>query len=137
MGDILIVDDERDIRELISDILKDEGFTTRLAGNSDECMDQVNEDGQRNRPSGRKSQAGEGALQSADVRRQSLHLPEALLYGFQALGYEIETFSEPLFQGVVEFLVHGLAHLLQGPTEVNRGWPLRRQKRHGMMQPRI
>ena len=32
MGDILIVDDERDIRELISDILKDEGFTTRLAG---------------------------------------------------------------------------------------------------------
>ncbi|WP_380052349.1 sigma-54-dependent transcriptional regulator [Falsihalocynthiibacter sp. SS001] len=41
MGDILIVDDERDIRELISDILKDEGFTTRLASNSEECMDQV------------------------------------------------------------------------------------------------
>jgi two-component system nitrogen regulation sensor histidine kinase NtrY len=35
--DILIVDDERDIRELISDILEDEGFTTRLAGNSDEA----------------------------------------------------------------------------------------------------
>ena len=34
MSDILIVDDERDIRELISDILKDEGFSTRLAGNS-------------------------------------------------------------------------------------------------------
>ena len=30
MSDILIVDDERDIRELISDILKDEGFATRL-----------------------------------------------------------------------------------------------------------
>ena len=42
MGDILIVDDERDIRELISDILKDEGYTTRLAGNSDECMSHVN-----------------------------------------------------------------------------------------------
>ncbi len=41
MGDILIVDDERDIRELISDILKDEGYTTRLASNSDECMAQV------------------------------------------------------------------------------------------------
>jgi len=38
MSDILIVDDERDIRELISDILKDEGFSTRLAGTSDECM---------------------------------------------------------------------------------------------------
>lgn len=41
MGDILIVDDERDIRELISDILKDEGFSTRLAGNSDQAMQQV------------------------------------------------------------------------------------------------
>ena len=42
MSDILIVDDERDIRELISDILKDEGFTTRLAANSDECMSEIN-----------------------------------------------------------------------------------------------
>lgn len=41
MGDILITDDERDIRELISDILKDEGFTTRLAANSDECMKEI------------------------------------------------------------------------------------------------
>jgi two-component system nitrogen regulation response regulator NtrX len=38
MSDILIVDDERDIRELISDILEDEGYTTRRAGNSDEAM---------------------------------------------------------------------------------------------------
>jgi two-component system nitrogen regulation response regulator NtrX len=42
MSDILIVDDERDIRELISDILRDEGFTTRLAANSDECMAEIN-----------------------------------------------------------------------------------------------
>ncbi len=41
MGDILITDDERDIRELISDILQDEGFTTRLAGNSDDCMAEI------------------------------------------------------------------------------------------------
>ena len=41
MGDILITDDERDIRELISEILLDEGFTTRLAGTSDECMAQI------------------------------------------------------------------------------------------------
>jgi two-component system nitrogen regulation response regulator NtrX len=33
MSDILVVDDERDIRELICDILEDEGFTTRRAGN--------------------------------------------------------------------------------------------------------
>ena len=42
MSDILIVDDERDIRELISDILKDEGFPTRLASNSDEAMAAIN-----------------------------------------------------------------------------------------------
>ena len=44
MGDILIVDDERDIRELISEILQDEGFTTRLAANSDQAMAKVNAD---------------------------------------------------------------------------------------------
>lgn len=38
MGDILVVDDERDIRELIADILRDEGFSTRVAGSSDDCM---------------------------------------------------------------------------------------------------
>lgn len=41
MGDILIVDDERDIRELVADILEDEGFSTRLAGNSSECVNQL------------------------------------------------------------------------------------------------
>ncbi|MGY3670551.1 nitrogen assimilation response regulator NtrX [Marinovum sp. KMM 9989] len=44
MSDILIVDDERDIRELIGDILEDEGYSTRLAGGSDECMAALNEE---------------------------------------------------------------------------------------------
>ena len=43
MSDILIVDDEKDIRELISEILIDEGYSTRLAGNSEECLGQVSE----------------------------------------------------------------------------------------------
>ncbi|MCL7463978.1 sigma-54 dependent transcriptional regulator [Phaeovulum sp. NW3] len=42
MSDILIVDDEKDIRELIADILKDEGFATRMAANSDDCMEAIN-----------------------------------------------------------------------------------------------
>ena len=41
MNDILIVDDEKDIRELISEILNDEGFSTRLSSNSAECLNQV------------------------------------------------------------------------------------------------
>ena len=42
MTDILVVDDERDIRELICDILEDEGFSTRMAGSSDEAMAALN-----------------------------------------------------------------------------------------------
>lgn len=44
MSDILIVDDERDIRELVSDILEDEGYATRLVGNSDDCMAAINKE---------------------------------------------------------------------------------------------
>jgi two-component system nitrogen regulation response regulator NtrX len=41
---ILIVDDEKDIRDLIGDILRDEGYPVRLAGNSDDCMSEINAD---------------------------------------------------------------------------------------------
>ena len=36
--DILIVDDERDIRELVAGVLEDEGFETRTAASSDEAL---------------------------------------------------------------------------------------------------
>ncbi|HEY4773891.1 MAG TPA: sigma-54 dependent transcriptional regulator [Xanthobacteraceae bacterium] len=36
--DILIVDDEADIRDLVAGILQDEGYGTRTAGNSDEAI---------------------------------------------------------------------------------------------------
>ena len=42
MGNILIVDDEKDIRHLIGDILADEGHNTRLAANSTECLNELN-----------------------------------------------------------------------------------------------
>lgn len=42
-SDILIVDDEADIRELISGILEDEGYATRLAKDSDEALAAVQE----------------------------------------------------------------------------------------------
>ena len=41
MTDILIVDDERDIRELISEILIDEGYQTRLSGGADDCLQEL------------------------------------------------------------------------------------------------
>lgn len=40
-SDILIIDDEADIRELVGGILEDEGHETRLAANSDEALQQI------------------------------------------------------------------------------------------------
>lgn len=40
-ADILVVDDEADIRQLISGILEDEGYETRLAHNSDAALSEI------------------------------------------------------------------------------------------------
>ncbi len=40
-GDILIVDDEADIRELVAGILDDEGYSTRLAAHADEALEAI------------------------------------------------------------------------------------------------
>jgi two-component system, NtrC family, nitrogen regulation response regulator NtrX len=42
-ADILIVDDETDIRELIAGILQDEGYETRLAHNSDAALTEISQ----------------------------------------------------------------------------------------------
>ncbi|OFX01445.1 MAG: sigma-54-dependent Fis family transcriptional regulator [Alphaproteobacteria bacterium RIFCSPLOWO2_02_42_7] len=39
--DILVVDDEPDIRELVAGILKDEGYTCRVASTGEEALDQI------------------------------------------------------------------------------------------------
>lgn len=41
--DVLVIDDEADIRELISDILKDEGFLVRSAANSTQAFHSISE----------------------------------------------------------------------------------------------
>jgi two-component system nitrogen regulation response regulator NtrX len=40
---ILVVDDEHDIRDLLKDILKDGGYDTKLAANSEQAFEQLNE----------------------------------------------------------------------------------------------
>jgi len=39
--DILVVDDEQDIRELVAGVLQDEGYETRAAGDSDAALDAI------------------------------------------------------------------------------------------------
>lgn len=40
-GDVLIVDDERDICELVSGILTDSGYATRTASDSDTALNEI------------------------------------------------------------------------------------------------
>ena len=47
--DILVVDDEVDIRELVAGILEDEGHGTRTAGDSDAALSAIQERRQVNR----------------------------------------------------------------------------------------
>ena len=39
--EILVVDDEQDIRDLVGGILEDEGFSVRTAGNSNDAINAV------------------------------------------------------------------------------------------------
>ena len=49
MTDILVVDDEPDIRSLIGDILEDEGHGVRMAWDSDTALAEINARGARPR----------------------------------------------------------------------------------------
>lgn len=63
--DILVVDDEKDIRELVAGVLSDEGYECRTAGNST------------------------AALAAVDERRPSLVLLDVWLHGSQMDGLEV------------------------------------------------
>src|ERR1700740_2681024 len=63
--DVLIVDDEADIRELVAGVLEDEGFAPRTAANSDD------------------------ALAELDARRPSLVLLDVWLQGSKLDGLEL------------------------------------------------
>ncbi len=63
--DILVVDDEQDIRELVAGVLQDEGYDTRAAGDSD------------------------AALEAIAVRRPSLVLLDVWLQGSRLDGLEL------------------------------------------------
>ena len=41
ISDILIVDDEPDIRDLVSGVLEDEGFKTRTPATAEDAIEQV------------------------------------------------------------------------------------------------
>ena len=121
--DILIVDDEQDIRDLVSGVLEDEGFTTRTAADSNEAL-QARSD---RRPSlalldvwlqGSKL---DGLQLLEEIKRRDPTLPVLIISGHGNL----DTAVAAIRQGAVDFIekpfeASQLVHLVNRATETER-----------------
>jgi two-component system, NtrC family, nitrogen regulation response regulator NtrX len=121
--DILIVDDEQDIRELVAGVLEDEGFATRAAGDSAQALDALAE----RRPSlvlldvwlqGSKL---DGLQLLEEIKRRDPTLPVLMISGHGNL----DTAVAAIRQGAVDFIekpfeAGHLVHLVARATETER-----------------
>lgn len=95
--DILIVDDEADIRDLISGILNDEGYDTRVAGDSDV------------------------ALKEIDARRPSLLILDIWLQGSKLDGLEILAEVKRKHKDLPVIIISGHGNIETAVTAIKRG----------------
>ncbi|MEH6791892.1 nitrogen assimilation response regulator NtrX [Parasphingorhabdus sp.] len=121
--DILVVDDEPDIRELISGVLEDEGYTTRVAANSDETLAAVNE----RRPSlvlldvWLRGSRLDGLELLTELKQLDAKMPIIVISGHG----NIDTAVAAISQGAVDFIekpfeAEHLLHLVARATETDR-----------------
>ena len=137
--DILIVDDEKDIRDLVSGVLEDEGFSTRTAANSDEALQALSE----RRPSlalldvWLQGSALDGLQLLEEIKRRDPTLPVLVISGHGNL----DTAVAAIRQGAVDFIekpfeAGHLVHLVTRATETERlrreNEALRQQVGHDM-----
>ncbi|HWH17295.1 MAG TPA: sigma-54 dependent transcriptional regulator [Allosphingosinicella sp.] len=121
--DILIVDDEQDIRELVSGVLEDEGYAARTASDSSEALDALAD----RRPSlvlldvwlqGSKL---DGLQLLEEIKRRDPTLPVLMISGHGNL----DTAVAAIRQGAVDFIekpfeAGHLLHLVARATETER-----------------
>ncbi|HEY0626828.1 MAG TPA: sigma-54 dependent transcriptional regulator [Allosphingosinicella sp.] len=121
--DILVVDDEQDIRELVAGVLEDEGYSTRSAANSSEAIDALAD----RRPSlvlldvwlqGSKL---DGLQLLEEIKRRDPTLPVLMISGHGNL----DTAVAAIRQGAVDFIekpfeAGHLLHLVARATETDR-----------------
>ena len=121
--DILIVDDERDIRELVAGVLSDEGYDCRTAADSDAALAAVDE----KRPSlvlldvwlHGSAMDGLEVLDAIKVRE-----PDLPVIIFSGHG-NIDTAVSAVSRGAVDFIekpfeAERLLHLVERATETER-----------------
>ncbi|NJC33490.1 two-component system nitrogen regulation response regulator NtrX [Sphingomonas jejuensis] len=95
--EILIVDDERDIRELVAGVLEDEGYAARAAANSDE------------------------ALAAIDERRPSLLLLDVWLQGSRLDGLELLDEVKRRDPSIPVLVISGHGNLDTAVAAIRRG----------------
>lgn len=95
--DILVVDDERDIRELVAGVLEDEGYETRGAANSD------------------------AALEAIAVRRPSLVLLDVWLHGSKLDGLELLDEIKRRDPSIPVLVISGHGNLDTAVAAIRRG----------------
>jgi two-component system nitrogen regulation response regulator NtrX len=96
-SDILIVDDEADIRELVAGILEDEGHETRLARDSDE------------------------ALQAIEARRPQLVILDIWLQGSRLDGLEVLSLIKRTYPDLPVIIISGHGNIETAVTAIKRG----------------
>ena len=121
--DILIVDDEPDIRELISGVLEDDGYETRMAADSDAALTAVNE----RKPSlvlldvWLRGSRLDGLELLTEIKKIDSQLPVIVISGHGNIDTAVAAISE----GAVDFIekpfeAEHLMHLVGRATETDR-----------------
>jgi two-component system, NtrC family, nitrogen regulation response regulator NtrX len=121
--DILVVDDEADIRELVSGVLEDDGFKPRMAANSDEALSEI----ASRRPSlvlldvWLKGSRLDGLDLLDEIKRRDPSLPVLVISGHGNL----DTAVSAVRRGATDFIekpfeAERLLHLVHRATETER-----------------
>lgn len=121
--DILVVDDERDIRELVSGVLSDEGYECRTAGDSNAALNAIDE----RRPSlvlldvWLHGSAMDGLEVLDEIKKREPELPVIIFSGHG----NIDTAVSAVARGAMDFIekpfeAGRLLHLVGRATETER-----------------
>ena len=121
--DVLVVDDEADIRELVAGVLEDEGYSVRTAADSDSALDAIED----RRPSlvlldvWLQGSRQDGLQVLEQVKRRDSTLPVIMISGHGNLDTAVAAIRE----GAVDFIekpfeAGKLLHLVGRATETDR-----------------
>ena len=121
--EVLVVDDEADIRELVSGVLEDEGYAVRTAADSTSALDAIED----RRPSlvlldvWLQGSPMDGLQMLQEVKRRDPNLPVLMISGHGNLDTAVAAIRE----GAIDFIekpfeAERLVHLVSRATETDR-----------------